>query len=118
MARTPKNHAAAKALGKRLEALHARYVKDNEPIGYERIARLIEFQFGWSMSGEQVRKYHKGENDPYAVAVEDLICFSKFYKVEPAKLGADADAVIKRASSLLGRSTGWHVGVPESLLVA
>lgn len=107
MARTPKNHAAALDLGTRLAGLHAAYEKRHGPTSFERVARHIEFDLGWSMSGEQVRKYHKGENDPYAVAVEDLICLAKFYKVQPGKLGKDAEAVIKRASDLVISGFGW-----------
>lgn len=107
MARTPKNHAAAKGLGAHLDRLHAQYERKHGPTSYEKVARAVEFTYGWSMSGEQVRKYHKGENDPYAVAVEDLICLAKFYKVQPAKLGRDAEAVIKRASDLVISGFGW-----------
>lgn len=107
MARTPKNNAAAQELGRRLSALHETYKKRHGPTSYDRIAREIEFQFHVVMSHEHVRKYHRGENDPYAMNPIEIAALAAFYGVAPSKLGKDVSAIIKTARDVLACSTGW-----------
>lgn len=110
MARTPKNHAAAAELGKHLTALKARYEARHGAVSYERIARHIEFDLGVAMSAEHVRKYHQGDNDPYAMNPVELAAFANFYGVPPAKLGKTAGVLVERAREVLSRSFGWVTG--------
>lgn len=111
MARTPKNHAAAKALGERLTVLHARYETRHGPTSFERIARQVEFQFSVTISGEHVRKYHRGENDPYAMNPVELAALGQFYGVGMSKLGKDVASIVETARDVLIHATGWLLGV-------
>lgn len=106
MARTPKNHAAAAELGRHLTALKARYEARHGQTSYDRIARQIEFQLGVVMSYEHVRKYHQGDNDPYAMNPVELAALAQFYGVEVKRLGKPSEAIVNRARDVLTRGNG------------
>ncbi len=103
MARTPKDLVSAKALGKVFTAAHKRA---GSP-GFEQISRRIFANSGEEISGEQVRKIHKGLVDPATMDINDLVALCNYYSLPLSKLPTVAHDRLERTSTLLASSLRW-----------
>lgn len=74
---------AANELGLRLTELHAQH---QEP-KFDRMAKDFYRDYTVDVSGEQLRKMHKGLVDPNSVAVEVLAGLTVYYGCSPRELG-------------------------------
>lgn len=94
MARPPKNHEAAAALGERLTELHDQHDSPTP----KAIELWIHGRYGTHVSDESIRKAHRGEIDPNACSMELLAGVAAYYGVALPDL---TPAVAQRVLTLI-----------------